>query len=63
MFNQSRREEVSERTKINVLLLRHFLNYLSLSMHLFNTSDEVHAWFHLNAARQVSRNTQQAKII
>ena len=50
------------RTPLNVLLLGHFLKYLSLSLYAPITSDECHAWFHLNAASPAERNTEQVTI-
>ena len=41
-------------------LLKYF--FLSLSFYAPITSDECHAWFHLNAARPAARNTEQANI-
>ena len=36
--------------------------FLSLSLYAPNTSDECHAWFHLNAASPAARNTEQVNI-
>ena len=33
-----------------------------LSLYAPITSDKCHAWFHLNAASQAARNTEQANI-
>ena len=52
-------------TPLNVLL-RGFYNSLSLSLSLSLsapiTSDECHAWFHLNTANPAARNTEQVNI-
>ena len=49
------------RTPLNVLL-RGFLNYLSLSLYAHINSDKCHAWFDFNAASLVARNTEQVNI-
>ena len=36
--------------------------FLSLSLYAPITSDECHAWFHLNIASQAARNTEQMNI-
>ena len=45
------------RTPLNVSLRGHFWTYISLSLSLYApiTSDECHAWFHLNAASPAER--------
>ena len=49
------------RTPLNVLL-QGFWKYLSLSLYAPITSDEYHAWFHLNAASPAAMNTEQVNI-
>ena len=46
------------RTPLNVLLRGHF-EQLFLSLYAPITSDECHAWFHMNAASPAERNTEQ----
>ena len=48
------------RTPLKVLLRGHFLNYLSIYTPI--TSDECHAWFHLNASSSAARNMEQVNI-
>ena len=38
------------------------LKIIFLSLFALITSDECHAWFHLNAASQAARNTEQVNI-
>ena len=49
------------RTHLNVLLLRHFISNV-LTIYAPITSDECHAWFHLNAVSPAGRNTEQVNI-
>ena len=49
------------RTPLNVLLPGHFLK-TSFSLYAPITSDECHAWFHLNAANSAEGNTEQVNI-
>ena len=48
------------RTPLNVLLRGYFLYYLSFYAPI--TSDECHAWFHLNADSPAARNTEQVNL-
>ena len=49
-------------TPLNVLLRGKFWKYLSLSLYAPITSDEYHAWFHLNFTSQAERNSKQVNI-
>ena len=49
------------RTPLNVLLRGHFQN-IFLYLYAPITSDECHAWFHLNSASPAKRNAEQVII-